>query len=373
MLRRLISNQKGGVIVLFALALVVLCGFTGLAVDTGAFYLQHTRLQNAVDAAALAGATVLPSTTDAENAARDYLEKNLENNQNIYKAGQAIVTFSNSNTVVKVQYTDNFPTYFLKAVGISGADIQVVAAARKTPSSAGHAFDYTVFNGSKVAQLVMNGGSQYVDGSVHSNQGLILNGSNQTVTGALETVSTVASGLVKITGSGNSFGSRIEGSDVDVVDMPDYYDDVKATATSSSTTLYDHTTVTLNSQSNLNNNIYVNGNVTINGSNFDGTGAILAEGTISINGSDTSVTSNDQVCFFSNSPSASAITVNGSADVTGILYAPNGTIRINGSAVIHGRIIAKQILINSGAKVYGASTTVTSLPGGNNGLTQLIL
>lgn len=58
-------------------AMVVLLGFTALAIDVG-FFLRHRALvQQAVDAAALAGAQELPgSQAGAEQAAKDYAEKN---------------------------------------------------------------------------------------------------------------------------------------------------------------------------------------------------------------------------------------------------------------------------------------------------------
>ena len=62
-----LKDQKGTVIVLFALTLTVLLGFTALAIDIGDLYVGRNELQNAADAAALAGALLLPDTTAAGN------------------------------------------------------------------------------------------------------------------------------------------------------------------------------------------------------------------------------------------------------------------------------------------------------------------
>lgn len=70
-------GEEGQVTVLFALAIVVLTGFSALTVDGGRLYLQHVRIQNAVDAAALAGARELPEDpATAEAVALDYLDRN---------------------------------------------------------------------------------------------------------------------------------------------------------------------------------------------------------------------------------------------------------------------------------------------------------
>ncbi len=54
-------SERGQVLVLAAVSMVVVIGFTALAVDGGYLYFRHTRLQDAVDAAALAAAIDLGS------------------------------------------------------------------------------------------------------------------------------------------------------------------------------------------------------------------------------------------------------------------------------------------------------------------------
>ena len=50
------ANQKGAVIVMVAILMVVLIGCAALAVDVGYLYVARTELQRAADAGALAGA-----------------------------------------------------------------------------------------------------------------------------------------------------------------------------------------------------------------------------------------------------------------------------------------------------------------------------
>lgn len=74
MLKKLLGEEKGSVIIMVTIALVVLIGFTGLVIDGGSAYLTKSRLQNAADAGALAGVTV--SSDDSETEARNYTKLN---------------------------------------------------------------------------------------------------------------------------------------------------------------------------------------------------------------------------------------------------------------------------------------------------------
>ena len=53
------QRQRGAIMILFAVSLTVLLGFMALAIDLGRTYVVRTELQNAADAAALAGAKEL--------------------------------------------------------------------------------------------------------------------------------------------------------------------------------------------------------------------------------------------------------------------------------------------------------------------------
>jgi len=77
------GNQRGIAVVYIALMLVVLFMFVGLAIDIGYMYVAKTQLQNAADAAALAGASQFSESTssdtiqlDARNQAISFALKN---------------------------------------------------------------------------------------------------------------------------------------------------------------------------------------------------------------------------------------------------------------------------------------------------------
>lgn len=59
------TRQRGVVLILFVAGALTIIGMVGLALDLGMAYLTRTRVQNALDAAALSGAMVLNQTADA--------------------------------------------------------------------------------------------------------------------------------------------------------------------------------------------------------------------------------------------------------------------------------------------------------------------
>jgi len=65
------SSQRGSVLVLVTIGMLVLLGVAGLALDISHAYLMKSRLQNALDAAALSGAKTLDNTQDPVQAEID--------------------------------------------------------------------------------------------------------------------------------------------------------------------------------------------------------------------------------------------------------------------------------------------------------------
>jgi len=76
-LKNKITSEKGSVLVMVALGMVVLLGCASLVTDVGLLYTSRNRLINAADAAALAGAQELPDKPEmAEVVAREYAMAN---------------------------------------------------------------------------------------------------------------------------------------------------------------------------------------------------------------------------------------------------------------------------------------------------------
>lgn len=70
------KNKDGQVLVLTALSLILLMGFSSIVVDVGLMSITKAKLQNVADAAVLAGAPELPDATKAKKLAMDYAKAN---------------------------------------------------------------------------------------------------------------------------------------------------------------------------------------------------------------------------------------------------------------------------------------------------------
>jgi hypothetical protein len=70
------NNERGQSMVITVVFLVVLLGFAALVIDVGSWYRAHRAAQSTADAAALAGAQVLPDTAAATALAQQYAAKN---------------------------------------------------------------------------------------------------------------------------------------------------------------------------------------------------------------------------------------------------------------------------------------------------------
>jgi putative Flp pilus-assembly TadE/G-like protein len=116
---------QGQVLVLFALSVVVLLAFAGLAFDIGRFYSERRFLQNAADAAALAGANALirgGTTTDARNDAEAILTRNYLSDP----TGRA-PSLPPASAVYESGHAGD-PDYLANGILINGADVRVAVA-----------------------------------------------------------------------------------------------------------------------------------------------------------------------------------------------------------------------------------------------------
>lgn len=122
------ADEKGAILFIVAAAMVVLLGMAGLAFDLGSLYNVKTEIQNACDAAALAGAWRLngldsginDAVTDALNAANKYQF----NTQNI--------GLVNSDITFSTQRDTGFVTAAAVIAGGTAATIRYVRAGKST-------------------------------------------------------------------------------------------------------------------------------------------------------------------------------------------------------------------------------------------------
>lgn len=125
---RLLREEKGAAIVVFALSVTVLMGFAALVVDVGNLYLNRTRLVNLADAAVLAGMQDLPGDPEAAiTSAKSYAA------QNGMVDDVVGIDISNNNTVLTVNVTRRVPFFFAQIFDMISTNVAARAVAAIRP------------------------------------------------------------------------------------------------------------------------------------------------------------------------------------------------------------------------------------------------
>ena len=141
-----LKDEPGQAMLLFALAFVVLCGFAAFAVDIGLVSAEKADLQNAADAAALAGAQDLPNTATARSTAFTYAELN-----GVETANTSVTPSYNGNSnLIEVVCTQTVEYTFARVLGFTSTQVSARAVAEKQSQWNGEGlpfinldFDYT--------------------------------------------------------------------------------------------------------------------------------------------------------------------------------------------------------------------------------------
>lgn len=346
MLFKALRNNRGAAMIIYTFMFVGMLGMAAVAVDTGTVAVEKQRLQTAVDSAALAAAQYLPDTSAARSAANRYCELNG------FPPSAICVTFADSNKSVVVNAKKQVDYTFARILGIQSTNIALSAKAMS--GTLGGAFNYALFSGSKTSTLTLNGSSYSITGSTHANYNFMANVSSMTITGNCEAV-----GTVTVNGSDIHIGHRSPCAAY--IPMPDFSETIRLQAEAAGQ-VYEGDKTFNGSSIDVSHPLYVNGNITINGSKFTGTGFLFATGSITFNGSSMKMSSGDSVCVYSKNGD---IRINGSsAEVDGVLYAPAGSIMMNGSSqIVRGRIIGNTTMINgSNIQIIGSSSDLDCLP-----------
>ena len=128
--------QRGSILVLTAVMLPVILLFCGLALDMGELYAHRARLQNAADAAALAGPSAGSSLDAMNTLAKKYALLNEEGNEEH-------ISFTGSlpqSDVYRVELTEDLTTNFAGALGLDLASQQLKVTASAKIASGGVLF-----------------------------------------------------------------------------------------------------------------------------------------------------------------------------------------------------------------------------------------
>jgi Flp pilus assembly protein TadG len=117
--------SRGQVMVFLAVALPTVVGVLALATDLAVFYFNWSELQNAADAAAIAGANYLPTwPSSAASAAQNYAELN-----GIQPAEITSTQVGASNTTISVTLARSVPYYMARVLGLTAATVRAHATA----------------------------------------------------------------------------------------------------------------------------------------------------------------------------------------------------------------------------------------------------
>lgn len=362
-------HRSGQALLLVALALVVLLGMVAASITYGVVAFSQTKLQNAVDAAALAGAQ---RAMEGENPTTDqaWLQQ-----QNLGPNGAMTVTYSKS-VVNGIRATGvvTVPGGFAGVVGIKQFTVRATAVATYGPPSP---FDYAIYQHS--TQTLTSNQVMNVTGAVHTNGPLTMDGTY-----------CVTNGLTYGEGSPTLNGSPT---------CPTALVDNGAQPWPATWTLAEVTppNATVNTQNNFDASqgqpYVVNGNMIFDPSsgtvNFNQglevNGNVLIEGNVNF---DVSLVVNGSIVVWGGSanlnqgitqptPGSSGVglavmgppggTYNLTIDVggnqTGVLYAPQGTITLNKGIDLTGSLIAQNLTLDSTVDVsYNSSLLPPSFP-----------
>jgi Putative Flp pilus-assembly TadE/G-like/von Willebrand factor type A domain len=135
-LRHHLRREDGQSLVIVVLFLVVLLGFCALTIDVGHAYLAQRRLQSSVDAAALAGADLLPNTAAAQAGAAQYGNGDLNQPPGVDDVQMTVSTKCLTSVpgcttanAVTVKETGSVKTVFGGILGIGSLNVNATATA----------------------------------------------------------------------------------------------------------------------------------------------------------------------------------------------------------------------------------------------------
>lgn len=123
--KRLLGDERGQVLVLFAVSLVALLGFVALVVDVGLLYGQRARAMNAAEAATVAGMQALPNDPGGAVAtAVDYAVRNG------YQSDEVSAVVGPDNKRLEVTVRVDAPLFFARVLGFESVPIAARTAAQ---------------------------------------------------------------------------------------------------------------------------------------------------------------------------------------------------------------------------------------------------
>jgi len=363
---------------LVALLATALLGLIGLVVDAGVFYAERRQVQNGADEAAAAaaheisyGGGVSAATTAAlQNAAANGFNNNGTSNTVTVRIPPTSGEHVGDPTYVEVVLTEEPTTFFIHTV-LSAGHVQGrgVAGLVALPKYALFATDPNC-NNSEALHLEGSGDNNVpvVEGSIHSNSGLLITGSNVFVDGQASYVCQAA-----ITGSSSSvdIGPVQVASPLPApvshtfADFPcDFYSTGNLRINTGFPQYFinnDPDTLTLKPGVYCaEGDLEVDPSGTGSASNLSGNVTFVAQGKVRLMGSNYNFTAfwNNVLLFAESNDNSEAILMHGSGGIfQGIVLASQGGVLIHGSSTTSpaGLVVGEEILVE------GSNVNITAM------------
>jgi hypothetical protein len=352
------DGSRGQVLALFAVLLIGMMWLAALGIDGAQMMLRHREMQSTADLATLAGARSLAEgTTDATSRACAVVIAN-----GYTCPGQGVVTFPGA-LQIRVTITAPVDTFFLRVFGINTVTAAAPARAMGIPPVAGGG--YAIFAGRSGCSsdpsltLDWSGSTVNVIGAVHSDGGIKMGGSTNTITGP---TTYVCAGQFDLSGSGNVFTpAPTTTTDQAYPHPPSGYDYNVPTSTDFPCTFSRNGDWDLPGGA-LAPGVYcqtsTSGTLKL-GSTASGNVTFISRGKIDISASSSVLTPHTKnVLMYAGGSGDSVIKVAGSnMNWAGYVYAPNGQIEYSGSTnnTLSGSIIGNRVKLNGSSLTIDAS------------------
>lgn len=138
--KKTLKDERGQSLVLVALALIVLLGMTAFSVDAGYLFFEKRNMQNAADAASLAGARELRNENvtgeDVYGQVKNYIVAHNLSEDDILNKDE-IKALTSADTHVSVVLRGNKGLFFARVFDIVSANVSAKATAKIGPLVAG--------------------------------------------------------------------------------------------------------------------------------------------------------------------------------------------------------------------------------------------
>lgn len=351
-------SRRGQSLILLVGFLVALMGGVAASITVGTVYFAQTRLQNAVDAAALAGAQAeMQGGSPTTN--QTYLKQ-----QNMPAAQISVANLTDPPNSVEATGAVTVPGSFASLFGIKHFTVHARGVAQITVQAP---FKYALFQGAQPSTLPLSGDVK-VNGDAHSNGNMALSGNN--------CISGVAS--VSESGSTVAHGGKctVTFTQVPYIPMPDW---TLAQVTPGNATVISGAACNNIPQSlvgnyilycnwNTSSQITVDGNVLVEpGYSISVSGGLVISGSFTVDSGSISISGG----MTQDMPGAGAalaalnggnISISGNSKIQGVLYAPGGSIDLSGNQKITGAVIGDYVSLSGEKTITYDGTETNALP-----------